>query len=67
MKTTNSYRLVAYDRASGKVVFDLANYAETHPLSAGTVLIEAGANWEIVGLRKDSTPQVQRVDVKKVD
>ena len=67
MKTVNSYRLIAYQVESGKVVFDLANYAETHTLSPGTVLIEGGANWEIIGLREDSTPQVRRIDVKKVD
>ena len=66
MNTVGSYRLVAHDPKTGKVVFDLPNYAETHPLSAGTVLIEAGANWEIIGLRKDSTPKVQRIDVTKV-
>jgi len=65
MNTVNSYRLVAHDPGSGKVVFDLPNYAGLHPLSAGTVLIEAGVSWEIIGLRKDSTPQVQRIDVKK--
>jgi hypothetical protein len=67
MNTVNSYRLVAYDIESGKVAFDLPNYADMHSLSAGTVLIEGGANWKIVGLRKDSTPQVRCVDVKKVD
>jgi hypothetical protein len=66
MNTVNAYRLVAHDPDSGEVVFDLPNYAELHPLSAGTVLIEGGANWEIIGLRKDSSPHVQRIDVKKV-
>lgn len=66
MNTVNSYRLVAHDRESGKVVFDLPKYAELYALRAGTVLIEGGTNWEIIGLRKDSTPEVQRIDVKKV-
>jgi hypothetical protein len=65
MNTVNSYRLVAYE--SGKIVFDLANYVdvEAHLLSKGTVLIQNEVSWEIIGLRKDSTPEIQRVDVKK--
>lgn len=63
MQTVNSYRLIGYE--SGTIVFDLANYAAVHPLSSGTKLIVNEVDWEIVGLRKDSAPEVRRIDVKK--
>jgi hypothetical protein len=67
MKTVDSYRLVAYNTESGKVAFDLASYAGVHGLSPGIVLRQGEIDWKIIGLRKDSTPEVQRIDVKKVE
>jgi hypothetical protein len=66
MKAVDSYRLVAYDTESSKVAFDLPSYAGTHGLSAGIVLTQDEIDWKIIGVRKDSTPEVQRIDVKKV-
>jgi len=76
MSEINSYRLIAYDVESGEVVFDWPNYADTHRPSAGIpalgvegeVLVDdKDIKWKVIGTRKDSTTQVRRIDVRKVD
>lgn len=66
MTEIKSYRLIAYDVATGTEVLNWPNYSKRYPV-AGEVLINGSEKWEVVGVFSSSTQHVRQIDVRKLE
>lgn len=73
MSEIESYRIIAFEAGTAKMVFDWQSYARIHVPNPGIpslglegeVLEDGEIKWRVVAIRPDSTAQVLRIDVRK--
>ena len=66
MVKIESYRLIAYDVETGKVVLDWPDYSIHYP-EAHHILENGSDKWEVVGVRQTTTPLVRHIEVRKLE